>query len=377
MVSNKFAGQWQGTSELGIHYVANLDKRDGHYTGRLSSIGSLEIDGQNMFFWSWSTIEAQIQDDVLKGKASAPTIHKRDGEIFNEKEWALLKEKVPDFYVPIHSEFEARPRVDGGLIATWVSFIQDEEDIRGEVKLDKRTTAYSSLIAEEMTWNEFKTYALKQGDGVVFRGQAKHSRLQTSFHRTGRADLIDYIDTEVRELERYMNIYTDHLYDADDDRSLGALLNLAQHHGYPTPLLDWTRSPFVAAFFAFENKYSIAEDGRVTIFVFKEKEWSKRAGKYAPIRTPSMIVRALDLQGYGNSRVIPQQALTMYSNVDDIEALIAINETTPGYFLKAISIPGNSRNDVMRELSLMGITWASMFPGLDGVCKQLSRSHFE
>lgn len=67
----------------------------------------------------------------------------------------------------------------------------------------------------------------------------------------------------------------------------------------------------------------------------------------------------------------------MYSNVNDIEKVITSNEDQSTQYLKAVSIPASVRNVAMRDLSLMGITWGSMFPGLDGVCKQLKARHFE
>jgi hypothetical protein len=39
-----------------------------------------------------------------------------------------------------------------------------------------------------------------------------------------------------------------------------------RHHSFPSPLLDWTRSPYVAAFFAFREEGDLAE--RVAIFVY-------------------------------------------------------------------------------------------------------------
>jgi hypothetical protein len=40
-----------------------------------------------------------------------------------------------------------------------------------------------------------------------------------------------------------------------------------RHNGFPSPLLDWTRSPYIAAFFAFRDIYSKVK--HVSIFVYR------------------------------------------------------------------------------------------------------------
>ena len=62
------------------------------------------------------------------------------------------------------------------------------------------------------------------------------------------------------------------------------------------------------------------------MFVFDEKEWGNMTGRTAQIRVPNMVVRTLELPGFGNSRVLPQQSITMYSNTDNIESIIKTNE---------------------------------------------------
>ena len=85
----------------------------------------------------------------------------------------------------------------------------------------------------------------------------------------------------------------------------------------------------------------------------------------------------LDALALWNPRAIPQQALSMSTNVDDIETHIdSVEQRRKRTFLEAIDLPASARLEVMRNLAFMGITGGSLFPGLDGVCESLREKNF-
>jgi hypothetical protein len=376
-MATSLIGQWRGVSKNGWVVIANLGPLDDSFHGRVSVFQSFIHEGQEYSFWTWYYLTAtQVGEHEIEGELSPPSIHKHiTGELLSGEEIEELHAKV-GLELPTRTRFRGQMKGEYELAIEWTSDYPTVPSNSDSATLIKGRLASSKVHHEQMRWHEFKEYALGQNDGLVYRGQPRHWRLQTSYHRTGYADIISYLDDTVPELEKYINSVSKHEFNSKDDRDLGALLNLAQHHGYPTPLLDWTRSPYVAAFFAFEDKSRIKTGGSVSVFSFNAHRWARMVGNVAQLRVPNVVIRTVDLPVFGNSRALPQQSMTMFSNINDIEAVIADNERSKGDFLKAIAIPAQDRDAAMRDLALMGITWGSMFPDLDGICKQLAVRHF-
>lgn len=246
-----------------------------------------------------------------------------------------------------------------------------------ELTLHKTGTKnfYKPLIK---TWEQYKSYIkdLNQNH-YIYRGQSTTMPLRTSFHRHNRCNLIRYSMVDIPLLRKHICAETGRLFNLRDMDEHGAFLNLAQHNGYPTPLLDWTSSPYIAAYFAFAEISNLCVSSNVRIFVFDGFNWSSDCPTTGDIATTKLSIRVLDLLAINNNRAIPQQSVTTFSNVDDIEAYIHSQEIkNEKNYLTIIELPVTEKDNVLKDLYQMGVTASSLFPGLTGVCKMLKEKYF-
>lgn len=108
--------------------------------------------------------------------------------------------------------------------------------------------------------------ATRKRNVLIFRGQADADwPLSTTLDRSRRfADDSDREEYRQRLLREFRRLASG-LVSSPALSELECEL-LAWHHGLPTPILDWTTSPYIAAFFALDDS-SVPDDGHFAIWV--------------------------------------------------------------------------------------------------------------
>lgn len=145
---------------------------------------------------------------------------------------------------------------------------------------------------------------------------------------------------------------------------------LGQHNSLATPLLDWTRSPFVALYFAFE-KDKPSSSGFRTVWALAESTTINSAiEKEKPSGSENYVLTCVRPQQDENARLVNQGGLfTRVPLGKTVRSWIEENyekdEENVAHLIKII-IQDEGREECLRALNMMNINHASLFPDLYG-----------
>ncbi|RYY61960.1 MAG: FRG domain-containing protein [Chitinophagaceae bacterium] len=253
------------------------------------------------------------------------------------------------------------------------------------------TPAFATIRVPD--WNELRQLLDEFSDNWVFRGQADSGwELQNAIERTDFVGLHNKVEAEfVAEFQRGARNY---LTRDQIPEHLIEWLALMQHHGAPTRLLDFTKSPFIACYFAYEICDIVAseyiglwainfrylktralealteaypeelkdESGFIHEKLFERIFYENRCPLVFPVEPFRM-----------NRRYSLQQSIFVSTGVGAVPFMEQLGFLGPDMERAVIKIelPAALQKAVLRELQRMNLHRASLFPDLDGYAASL------
>lgn len=266
--------------------------------------------------------------------------------------------------------------------------------------MDSQTSQFlnNNQIYNIETWKEFQGLV---GDSQykrwAFRGQEK---AEWPLNSTLSRYLIDYKlhqdcwghqeDRIIRIFRRKAKLFLQHIPTEDD---IFQWLALMQHYGAPTRLIDFTWSPFVAAFFALEKAKTDCAVWAVNTTILKKIEYYFPPNQ-VPLTAPRPEsglehYRQIFIRNTNNGRVpfitagepydmnqrqIAQSGTFLIPGIlhIPIEGILSSYQPPEKVIVKFVLRSSKIRDEAMESLYYMNISNATLFPGLEGMAHSLA-----
>jgi hypothetical protein len=249
--------------------------------------------------------------------------------------------------------------------------------------VEHHVTSWSDFVSIVQSWQGFRNWC--------FRGQGEATwALQPSLSRHIEVSKVHKGAWELQE-ERIRRIFKrkSHLFISDTPKDDEVeWLALMQHHGAPTRLLDFTWSPYVAAFFALERATKDAAVWALNLPLLWDIHSRRLIDKVRVTQASPRRLAAFEKYYLPNAhafvwqgdpfrmpqRVVAQSGTFLVSSHlgMKVEDILARYPGSGELLIKFILPTAQIRAEAMASLYSMNITQATLFPGLDGLARSMA-----